>query len=346
MGRALLFLLSLSAASVQAEMVALEDNELSGVQGAGFGFVLEDILLDASQSTITINDITNGSGQNVPISVKEFYLGAAGSNKGANLNPVTTGRLAHPFTLNLAKGEDLRSLRDDGQWVQTTPSNVAVLELTFPERLSSGGNACIAGFAGAGNNCSSRASEKIDMGVRFDFQVAAGRTDVINIDIGELAMDGSYLRLWGDSARAQMVGEARLNIFAKTLEITSCASGTANCTSAAELAARTIYLTNSYANVALGYGKTQPLLLDVTSNGQFVLELPNPLAGATTAAERNSRASDFYANAPRTNVVVDNLNFGGTRPSAGVAPSGGYNFGSNEIRGLSFNYLKATSHDL
>ncbi|WP_371922969.1 hypothetical protein [Pseudomonas sp. 2FG] len=336
----------LSVASVRAEMVALEDNEMSAVQGAGFGIVLEEILLDASQSTITINDITNASGQNVPISVKEFYLGAAGSNKGANLNPVSIGRLGSPFTLNLAKGEALRSLRDDGQFVQTTPSNVAVLELAFPERLTTGGQACIAGFAAAGSNCSSRAAEKVDLGVRFDFQVAAGRTDVINIDITELAMDGSYLRLWGDSARAQLVSEARLNLFAKTFDIMSCAAGAPNCVSAAEQAARSIYLTNAYANVAFGYGKTQPLLFDVSSNGQFVLELPNPLAGAATAAERTSRATDFYANAPRTHVLVDNLNFGGTRPGAGQVPSGGYNFGRNEISGMSFNYLKVTSRDL
>jgi hypothetical protein len=350
----------LSIASVQAEMLAMDDGELSAVQGAGIGIVLEQVLMDANQATITINDITNASGQNVPIAVKEFYLGATGSNKGATLNPVTIGRLNHPFSLNLAKGEELRSLRDDGQFVQTTPSNLAVLEFAFPERLVSGGNACISGFAAAGSNCSSRAAEKVDMGVRFDFNVVpGGRTDIINVDITELAMDGSYLRLWGDGARAQLVGEARLNIFAKTIDIMSCAAGTANCTSAAEQAARSIYLTNAYANVSLGYGKTQPLLLDVISNGQFVLELSNPVlaagvnplapgAGAvdTRSGVGKTRAEDFYANAPRTNIVVDNLNFGGTRPGAGQVPTGGYDFGSNEIRGLSFNYLKATSHDL
>lgn len=356
--------------NVQAELVAMEDGELSAVQGAGIGIVLEQVLLDAGQSigdhvtatpaVITINDITNASGQNVPISVKEFYLGATGSNKGANLTPVTIGRLNHPFEIGLAKGEELRSLRDDGQFVQTTPNNVSVLQFTFPERLASGGNACIAGFAGAGNNCSSRAAEKVDMGVRFDFNVIpGGRTDILNIDITELAMDGSYLRLWGDSARAQLVGEARLNIFAKTLDIMSCAAGAVNCATAAEQNARSIYLTNAYANVSLGYGKTQPLLLNVTSAGQFVLELPNPVLAAgvnplnpgagevnTLSGVGRTRAEEFYANAPRTNIVIENLNAGGTRPGPGQVPTGGYNFGRNEISGLSFNYLKVTSHDL
>src|SRR3990167_2107774 len=209
--RSLLPLLGLlSIVSAHAELVMMGDGELSAVQGAGIGIVLEQVLVDAgqntaNQATITINDITNASGQNVPISVKEFYLGATGSNKGANLNPVNIGRLDHPFEITLAKGETLRTLRDDGQWVQTTPSNVSVLEFKFPERLTgAGGQACISGYAAAGSNCSSRASERVDLGIRFDFQVAAGRTDIINLDFSELVMDGSYLRLWGDDPRGQL----------------------------------------------------------------------------------------------------------------------------------------------
>jgi hypothetical protein len=399
------FLLALlNSISSSAEMITLEDSELSAVQGAGIGIVLEQILMDAGQTdanraSITINDITNGAGQNVPITVKEFYLGATGSNKGATLNPVNIGRLSHPITVSLDKGEQISSLSEvwtlknkvvkevgvnktvfywdptgTQQSIQTTPSGMAVLGLTFPERLpvgQAGGQACISGFSAAGGNCSSRATEKVDMGVRFDFQVAAGRTDVINIDITELAMDGSYLRLWGDGTRAQLVGEARLNIFAKTLDVMSCDTATLTCDTAAEQAARSLYLTNAYSNVVLGYGKAQPLLLDVTSDGQFALELPNPVLDPsnptapvnTLSGVGKQRADDFYTNAPRTNIVVDNLNFGGARvtgtvPNAGtisgtgvytpgpVPVTGGYNFGRNEISGMSFNYMKATSHDL
>ncbi|NWL78523.1 hypothetical protein DM872_16855 [Pseudomonas taiwanensis] len=342
MSRAVVILLSLAAATAQAELKALDDAELSNVDGAGIGFVLDQVLLDANNATITINDITNAAKQNVPIAVKEFYLGAAGSNKGANLNPVTIGRLNHPFALNLAKGEDMRTLRDDGQWVQTTPSNVTVLEFMFPERLTgAAGQPCIAGLAAAGNNCSSRASEKVDLGIRFDFQVAAGRTDILNLDFAELAMDGSYLRLWGDSSRSQMVGEARINLFTKSLQIMSCAAGTTGCTTATEQRDRTIFLNNAYANISLGYGKTQPLLFDVSSNGQFVLELPNPTASGTTQAQKDALAADFYANAPRTNIVINSLQAG-----SGSFSSGGYNFGYNALQGLSINYLKVTSHDL
>ena len=255
------------------------------------------------------------------------------------------------------------------QWLQTTPDNVAVLGLTFPARMQTGGNECISGYARAGSNCSSRASEKVDLGIRLDFEVVKNsRTDVLNIDIGGLAMDGSYLRLWGDKARAQLVGEARVNLFAKTLDISACTmgAGQTDCSASAALAG-TIYTTNSFANIALGFGKLQPLLFDVNSNGQFVLELPSPVNTSLTQAQRNAQAADYYANAPRTSLVFDNLNVGLGRPpangfanmpgavlgsngkgvvGAGGPSGGGYNFGRNEISGLTINYMKATSHDL
>jgi hypothetical protein len=351
MKRCLLLLTGMSSWSLAVAMEPLSDQELSDVQGAGLGFVLDQVLLDGSGAQIVINDITNDQGQNIPISLKNLYLGAAGSNKGSNLNPVTIGSLDHPFELELAKGEELRTLRDDGQWVQTTPSNVAVLSFKFPERLQAGGNPCIASYAGAGSNCSSGASGRADLGMRFDFQVAAGRTEMLALDFHQLLMDGSYLRLWGDSGQngnGELVGEARVNIFAKTLEIMSCAQ--ANCDTAGETAAqrgaRTLYITNGYANIALGYGKSQPLRLRSSADGQFVLELQNPAAAGATPADRQALASDFYANAPRTNLVFENLSVGGTRSSPTAIPTGGYNFGRNEISGLSFNYLKVSSYDL
>ncbi len=218
------------------------------------------------------------------------------------------------------------------------PDTADVIELAFPSLVSgAGGQPCIAGYAGAGSNCSSRASEKVDAGIRFDFGVTSTRTDVLNLDFSELAMDGSYLRFWGANARSQLVGEMRLNLYAKTFEIMSCGAGSPSCVSAAEQAARTVYLTNAYASVALGYGKSQPLLFSVTADGNFTFELPK-----LTLAN----AADFYANAPRTSLVIENLNIGGTRPGYGQVPTGGYNMGRNEISGLSFNYLKVTSHNL
>ncbi|OUL44355.1 hypothetical protein B2G63_31080 [Pseudomonas aeruginosa] len=333
MSRACLLAALLAAPFAHAEMTALDDEQLSDVQGAGIGFVLDSAMVDGNKATIAINGVTNtATGQNVPITVKELYVAATGSNKGSTLAPVTLGRLNFPFKLNLT------TQLDDGRVVSTLPDTADVIELAFPSLVSgAGGQPCIAGYAGAGSNCSSRASEKVDAGIRFDFGVTSTRTDVLNLDFSELAMDGSYLRFWGANARSQLVGEMRLNLYAKTFEIMSCGAGSPSCVSAAEQAARTVYLTNAYASVALGYGKSQPLLFSVTADGNFTFELPK-----LTLAN----AADFYANAPRTSLVIENLNIGGTRPGYGQVPTGGYNMGRNEISGLSFNYLKVTSHNL
>ncbi len=339
MSRACLLAALLAAPFAHAEMTALDDEQLSDVQGAGIGFVLDSAMVDGNKATIAINGVTNtATGQNVPITVKELYVAATGSNKGSTLAAVTLGRLNFPFKLNLAKGSVLTTQLDDGRVVSTLPDTADVIELAFPSLVSgAGGQPCIAGYAGAGSNCSSRASEKVDAGIRFDFGVTSTRTDVLNLDFSELAMDGSYLRFWGANARSQLVGEMRLNLYAKTFEIMSCGAGSPSCVSAAEQAARTVYLTNAYASVALGYGKSQPLLFSVTADGNFTFELPK-----LTLAN----AADFYANAPRTSLVIENLNIGGTRPGYGQVPTGGYNMGRNEISGLSFNYLKVTSHNL
>ncbi len=310
MSRACLLAALLAAPFAHAEMTALDDEQLSDVQGAGIGFVLDSAMVDGNKATIAINGVTNtATGQNVPITVKELYVAATGSNKGSTLAPVTLGRLNFPFKLNLAKGSVLTTQLDDGRVVSTLPDTADVIELAFPSLVSgAGGQPCIAGYAGAGSNCSSRASEKVDAGIRFDFGVTSTRTDVLNLDFSELAMDGSYLRFWGANARSQLVGEMRLNLYAKTFEIMSCGAGSPSCVSAAEQAARTVYLTNAYASVALGYGKSQPLLFSVTADGNFTFELPK-----LTLAN----AADFYANAPRTSLVIENLNIGGTRPGYG-----------------------------
>ncbi|MBH9358034.1 hypothetical protein I5K75_30675, partial [Pseudomonas aeruginosa] len=105
MSRACLLAALLTAPFAHAEMTALDDEQLSDVQGAGIGFVLDSAMVDGNKATIAINGVTNtATGQNVPITVKELYVAATGSNKGSTLAPVTLGRLNFPFKRNLAKG--------------------------------------------------------------------------------------------------------------------------------------------------------------------------------------------------------------------------------------------------
>lgn len=338
MSRACLLAALLAAPFAHAEMTALDDEQLSDVQGAGIGFVLDSAMVDGNKATIAINGVTNtATGQNVPITVKELYVAATGSNKGSTLAPVTLGRLNFPFKLNLAKGSVLTAARRRAGG-QHLAGHRGRDRAGFPQPGERRRRPAVHRWL---RRCRQQLLEpgqrKVDAGIRFDFGVTSTRTDVLNLDFSELAMDGSYLRFWGANARSQLVGEMRLNLYAKTFEIMSCGAGSPSCVSAAEQAARTVYLTNAYASVALGYGKSQPLLFSVTADGNFTFELPK-----LTLAN----AADFYANAPRTSLVIENLNIGGTRPGYGQVPTGGYNMGRNEISGLSFNYLKVTSHNL
>ena len=46
-------------------MTALDDEQLSDVQGAGIGFVLDSAMVDGNKATIAINGVTNtATGQN------------------------------------------------------------------------------------------------------------------------------------------------------------------------------------------------------------------------------------------------------------------------------------------
>lgn len=347
--------LALACAHAQAQLKPLADSELSKIDGgAGIGFVLDNFKLDAQNLNVVINDITNTAGQNIPIAVNRLYVAAAGSNKGTVLNPVTVGRLPYPINLNLAKGEDLRSFID-GNEVQTTPFGVTVAELALPAQLTvaNGATDCITGV-GLNQTCSSLRSAYMDMGLRLAFKVDAVRTDTFTIDVSDVIFDGTYLRVWGDANNQQMVGEVKLNMFAKTLDVMSCKTGDANCNTTALQNDRTLQFTYIKASIGLGYGKTQPVLFDVTSDGQFVLELPNPvrdpakptLAVDTTTGVGLSKANDFYANAPRINLSVSNFTSGGTRSTPTSVAIDGFNFGQNKITGLGFNYLKVSSRDL
>ncbi len=347
--------LALSGVQAHAQLKPLLDSELSQFDGgAGVGLVLENFKLDAQNLNVVINDITNTSGQNIPVSVDKFFVSGSNSSKGSSLKPVTVGRLPYPINLNLAKGEDLRSFID-GKEVQTTPSGLTVAELALPAQLTAANGAtdCITGVSG-NQTCSSLRSGYMDIGLRLAFKVDAVRTDTFTIDVADVIFDGTYLRVWGDTTNQQMVGEVKLNMFAKAIDVMSCKAGDVNCDTMALQNGRTLQFTNINASIGLGYGKTQPVLFDVTSDGQFVLELPNPVrdpanptvAVNTTTGVGLSKANDFYANAPRINLNVSNFTSGGTRSTPTSLPTNGYNFGQNSITGLGFNYLKVTSRAL
>lgn len=165
----------------------------------------------------------------------------------------------------------------------------------------------------------------IDIGSKFEFDVydsttGSTRTDYLNIDLSGVTLDGSYIRLWGNNG--DLDGEINLKLFADSLSIATCGPAC----SAAQVQASTLTGTNVFLNLALGYGKAQPLKFSVTPDGQFEAELPKLTY---------SNHQDFYQNAPKTSVFIGNVNLGGNN-----------NLGGLTIDGMQFNYLKVNSHDL
>lgn len=165
----------------------------------------------------------------------------------------------------------------------------------------------------------------IDIGSKFEFEVydstsGSYRTDYFNVDLSGVTLDGSYIRLWGSNG--DLDGEVNLKLFADSLSIATCGPA---CTPA-QVQASTLTGTNVYLNLALGYGKAQPLKFNVTADGQFEAELPKL---------KYEDHVDFYQNAPKTSVFIGNVNLGGNN-----------DLGSLTVDGLRFNYLKVNSHDL
>lgn len=371
--------------------------------GEGIGMVLEKFVLDGRSATTTIKDIQKSDGSTLEVQLKNLYIAAGGSANGGNragavLNPVNIGRLKYPWRFGVYDGDNLPTYVEGlydwtlnpGNWhddqpkptgyfdmkapkyVSTTPADKTILMLASPRRLNpsseTGGSACTtASFIGTnyGSNCTSRDTdtERPDIGARFDFVVSPNRTDTLDLRLGRVVMDGSYLRLWADDAKNGIVGEAMVNLFAKTMDIQTCADGSANCTTNAQKDAASLYLTGVAANVALGYGKSQPLQFRTTDGsscsvasptancgnyGNFVLRLDyfHPLAATSPDSVPSAAYTDFYNNAPTTNIRIDNMSFGGTRATQYATPTGGYNLGRTEITGMRFTYLQVKSHDL
>lgn len=156
-------------------------------------------MVDGNKVIIVINGVINiVIGQNVLIMVKELYVVVIGSNKGSILVLVIFGCFNFLFKLNLVKGLVLIIQFDDGWVVSILLDIVDVIELVFFSLVSGvGGQLCIVGYVGVGSNCLSWVSEKVDVGICFDFGVIFMCIDVFNLDFFELVMDGFYLCFWG-----------------------------------------------------------------------------------------------------------------------------------------------------
>lgn len=337
----LLLIVSLPA---QAELRGLSEGEMSRIDGAGIGLVLENFIFshgtdqpdaDGNQARIfRISGLKSSDGRDVDITVNHLYISGSGSNYGQLLKPVNLGRLINPWEIDVVDGNTLGI------------SDKAVLQLAAPTQVApADGFDCFGASAAPGSGtCSSRPAsesyigERADIGLQMNVAVGDDRSANINIHAKSAVVDGSYLRLWGDDDRHQMVGEFRLNFYSPEVSINACAQDGSSCGSR-------ILMKNFALELALG-NRLQPLYFDVNGSGNFEVDiaaLPAPRPGEIGAdglrSSSNPQAWDRY------NAYYTNPEFRG-RLAIGNFSVGDKDFGSARIEGMLIQQLHIQTKDL
>lgn len=353
--------------AAKAELSSLSDNELSSVDGAGIGMVFEDFVFNAVTDTVNgqsfkISGIKSTKGEDVDITVSQLYIANAGSNYGDTLNPVNLGRLVNPYEIELLDGNDI-GLEDK-----------AILQFAAPKKVAAGtGYDCLSASSSEGSGaCSSRPAgidaasgevvvgERPDIGLKLQVQVGVNAPDSLSLNAKSAVFDGSYLRLWGDDNKNQLVGEYRLNFYTPELSISSCDALGQSC-------GNTIYMKNFELELALG-NKFQPMSIGVSEAqngtvepGNFVFEIASitdyanqkgfmdklPTNGLRSGCSGDAAcegAWDFFNDYYSNPEFKSNLRIGAMH--IGDISGAGQNFGSSKIEGMTIQYLKMSSHDL
>ena len=333
-------LLLLAAGQSVAGMQQLTEAELAEVDGAGLGFMLEDFKFahgtDVQNGQIfKITGLKSTDGREVELVVNQLYISGPNSDYGSNLSSVNLGRLVNPYSIDVRDGNDIGI------------ANKAVFEFAAPTKVDGSiGYDCLSTGAGAGSGtCSSRPAggiygqgERPDIGLQMNVAVGDDRSANINIHARSAVIDGSYIRLWGDNERRQLVGQVKLNFYTPELSINACSQDGQACGSR-------ILMTNFELELALG-NQLQPLFFDVDGSGNFIVEvaaIPKPAPGTIGADGRRSSSNaavwdyynDYYSNPEyRSNLRVGNLTVGDR------------DFGSARVEGMLIQHLKIETRDL
>jgi hypothetical protein len=335
--------------SSMADLVALEDVDLGEVDGEGIGIVLEDFVFNAGQSvngggTFEISGLQTSSDEDVVLGISQFYVAGSGSNQGANVldNPVNIGRLTNPFNLELRDGNDgdvgvqgkaVFEFSAPTKLVGSTSGTTSYFVPTYINRPGATGQR-VDGFSSLDASIlSSRSEERPDMGIRFDLEIDGTDYQSLESHIESLAIDGSYIRLWGSNGH--MEGELALNIYTPNLEFFACDANGVNC-------GTSVNFQNVGIEVELGSGEFQPVTFEVDATGNFIFEVGtledkcssiNGTGGCNGGAERNVLVN-YYNSGPKSNVYIGNVSVGGQ------------SFGSTTVSNLQIQYLEVKSHDL
>jgi hypothetical protein len=327
-----------------AELLRLSETEMSQVDGAGLGLVLENFKFShgtdepdaaGNQARIfRIGGIKSTDGRDVDITVNHLYISGAGSNYGQNLGSVNLGRLINPWRIDVVDGNSIGI------------ADKAVLEFAASSMVNPGaGYDCLNSAASGGTGtCSSRPAtadyigERADIGMQMNVAVGDDRSANINIHAKSAVIDGSYLRLWGDDNRRQMVGQFKLNFYSPELSVNACAQDGSSCGSR-------ILMSNFALELAIG-NQLQPVFFDVDGTGNFVVEVaairrPQPgeigadgLRGSSSA-ETWDLYESYYTNPEfRSNLSIGNFSVGNR------------DFGSARVQGMLIQHLNIKTRDL
>lgn len=340
----LFLILVIVALPVAADLESLTEDELSEIDGAGLGLVLENFKfshgtdapdLNGNQARIfKLGGIRSTDGRDVEIVVNHLYISGSGSQYGQSLSPVNLGRLINPFSIDVLDGNAIGV------------PNRAVLEFAAPSLVDPLiGYDCMSASASAGSGaCSSRPAtesyigERPDIGLQMNVAVGDDRSANINIHAQSAVIDGSYLRLWGDNERRQMVGQFKLNFYTPELSINACAQDGSSCGSR-------ITMTDFALELALG-NQLQPVYFDVDGGGNFVVEIaaidrPSPGSIGSNGLRGSSNPEtwdfyqDYYSNPEyRSNMHIGNLSVGDR------------DFGSARVEGMLIQHLEIRTKDL
>lgn len=333
-------IMATASISARAELQSLSEAELSNVGGAGIGLVLEDFRFEHGTDVqngriFKIGGLKSTDGRDVEIVVNKLYIGGSGSNYGEDLGTVNLGRLVNPFRIDVV----------DGNTIGVTDK--AVLEFAAPSLVdATEGFDCMGESAVAGSGtCSSRPAgaefgngERADIGMQMNVAVGTDRSANLNIHARSAVIDGSYLRLWGDNDRRQLVGQFKLNFYTPELSINACSQDGSSCGSR-------ITMKNFALELALG-NELQPMFMDVDGGGNFLVEVaaiqqPQPgEIGSDGLRDSSDPATwdfynDYYTNPDyRSNLTIGNLSVGDR------------DFGSARIQGMLIQHLKIQTKDL
>ncbi|MEP1214144.1 MAG: hypothetical protein ABJM11_15745 [Marinobacter sp.] len=334
----------IAAGPANAELQGLSEHELSEIDGEGIGVVLENFKFshgtdvpdaDGNQARIfKIGGLKSTDGRDVEIVVNHLYISGNESNYGENLSPVNLGRLINPYRIEVVDGNDI-GVRDK-----------AVLEFAAPALVDAAlGYDCIDSGATAGSGvCSSRPAtpdfvgERPDIGMQMNVAVGDDRSANINIHAKSAVIDGSYLRLWGDDDRQQMVGQFKLNFRTPELSINACSQDGLSCGSR-------ITMANFALELAIG-NQLQPVFFDVDGTGNFVVEvaaIDRPATGTIGAdglrGSSDADTWDFYEEYYSNPDYRSNLHIG----NFSVADR---DFGSARVEGMLIQHLNIRTKDL